>query len=166
MKEFDIYPLNTHEAAEVKRSRRDIHGNTPELSQALTNRSICRRCLRRFNPGEERLLYKYRPFHKESVFAEVGPIYIHHSDCEPAAEPLTHYPEEFRGLPLLLRAYRSDDSQVTAGLIKDGDAETIVGKFFEDSQVAYIHLRDGEYGCYVARIERRGARITGDEREP
>lgn len=87
MKEFDIYPLNTHEAAEVKRSRRDIHGNTPELSQPLTNRSICRRCLRRFNLAEERLLYKYRPLPKESVFAEVGPIYIHHSDCEPAAEP-------------------------------------------------------------------------------
>ena len=155
MKGFDIYPLKTHEAEEIKQSRRDIHGNKPELSQALTNRSICRRCLRRFNPGDERLLFKYRPFRKESVFAEAGPIYIHHSHCEPAAEPLTRYPEEFRSLPLLLRAYRSDDTQVIAQLITDGDAETIVTRFFEDSQVAYIHLRDAEYGCYVARIERR-----------
>lgn len=39
-------------------------------------------------------------------------------------------------------------------LIKNGDAEATINKFFADSDVAYIHLRDGESGCYYARIER------------
>ena len=154
MNEFTIHPLKPEDTAEVKRAMRDVHGNKPESSRAETNRSICRRCLRRFSPGDARILFKFCPFRTESVFAEVGPIYVHEGDCEPAQAPLTRYPEEFRGLPLLLRAYSSDDRQVVAELIKDGDAETIIDRFFADPQVAYIHLRDGEYGCYVARIER------------
>jgi hypothetical protein len=88
------------------------------------------------------------------VFAEAGPIYIHENDCKPDAEVLTGYPDDFRELPLLLRAYTQNDEQVDSKLIKDGDAETIIDKFFDDSSVAYIHLRDGESGCYYGRIER------------
>jgi hypothetical protein len=88
------------------------------------------------------------------VFAEAGPIYVHETNCEPITEILSSYPQEFRQLPLLLRAYTKDDEQVSSRVIKDGDAETLIGKFFGDPEVAYIHLRDGESGCYYARIER------------
>ena len=57
-------------------------------------------------------------------------------------------------LPLLLRAYTVEDGQVDSKLIKDGDAEVIINRFFAYPEVAYIHLRDGESGCYYARIER------------
>jgi hypothetical protein len=67
---------------------------------------------------------------------------------------LTAYPDEFRELPLLLRAYTREDGQVDSELIKDGDAEKTIDKFFGMREVAYIHLRDGESGCYYARIER------------
>jgi len=110
--------------------------------------------LHRFNPGEKRLLFKYRPFEKEGVFAEAGPIYIHENDCRPDAEILNAYPDEFRELPLLLRAYTREDAQVDSELIRDGDAEKTIEKFFGMLEVAYIHLRDGESGCYYARIER------------
>jgi hypothetical protein len=132
----------------------DQFGNEPKLEQAQSRRSICRRCLCRFNPGEKRLLFKYRPFERESVFAEAGPIYIHQKDCRPEAEILNAYPEEFRELPLLLRAYTREDGQVGSQLIVDGNAEAIISQFFGNPEVAYIHLRDGESGCYYARIER------------
>jgi len=151
---FLIYPLSSQVSDKLKDTLRDEFGNEPKLEQAQSRRSICRRCLRRFNPGERRLLFKYRPFQKEGVFAEAGPIYIHESDCRPETEILTGYPDEFRELPLLLRAYTRDDGQVDSKLIKDGDAETIIDTFFTDPEVAYIHLRDGESGCYYARIER------------
>jgi Protein of unknown function (DUF1203) len=154
MNEFCIYPLPNWVSAELKKTMRDQFGNEPKLEQAQSRRSICRRCLRRFNPGERRLLFKYRPFQKEGVFAEAGPIYIHETDCRPEAEILTGYPTEFRELPLLLRAYTRDDGQVDSKLIKDGDAETVIDTFFADREVAYLHLRDGESGCYYARIER------------
>jgi hypothetical protein len=154
MTAFKIYGLGTEEVSKVKEARHDAYGNVPEASQALSNASICRRCLRRFKPGDGRILFKYRPFKKESVFAEAGPIFVHEPDCRPTAEPLTDYPEEFRSMPLVLRAYDHDDRQVVAELIRNGEAETTIGKFFANPEVAYIHLRDGEYGCYVARIER------------
>jgi Protein of unknown function (DUF1203) len=151
---FLIYPLPREVSATLKKTMRDQFGNEPKVEQAQSRRSICRRCLRRFNPGERRLLFKYRPFQSEGVFAEAGPIYIHENDCQPEAEVLTEYPIEFRGLPLLLRAYTQDDEQVDSKLIKEGDAETIIDSFFANHEVAYIHLRDGESGCYYARIER------------
>lgn len=154
MSAFNIYPLGASEVSKVKETMRDAYGNTAEASKALSNASICRRCLRRFRPGDGRILFKYRPFRKESVFAEAGPVFVHEHDCRPAAEPLTDYPEEFRGMPLLLRAYDALDRQVMAELIKNGDAERIIGKFFANPEVSYIHLRDGEWGCYIARIER------------
>ena len=88
------------------------------------------------------------------MFAEAGPVYVHESDCQPEAEILPAYPDEFRELPLVLRAYAQDDGQVDSKLIKDGEAEKIIDTFFADPEVAYIHLRDGESGCYYARIER------------
>ena len=154
MNKILIYPLSRQVSAELKETMRDQFGNEPKLEQAQSRRSICRRCLRRFNPGERRLLFKYRPFQKEGVFAEAGPIYIHENECQPETEILTGYPDDFRELPLLLRAYTKGDGQVDSKLIKDGDAERIIGEFFADPEVAYIHLRDGESGCYYARIER------------
>jgi len=73
-------------------------------------------------------------------------------------EVLTAYPNDFRELPLLLRAYTQEDEQVDSDLIKNGDAETAIDKFFANPGVAYIHLRDGESGCYYARIERQQTR--------
>jgi len=151
---YRIYPLSKQVSDNLKDKMHDQFGNQPKIEQAQSRRSICRRCLRRFNPGERRLLFKYRPFEKEGVFAEAGPIYIHENNCQPDTEILSSYPNEFRELPLLLRAYTRDDGQVDSKLIKDGDAETIIDTFFADPEVAYIHLRDGESGCYYARIER------------
>jgi hypothetical protein len=154
MSAFIIYPLPSQVSDELKHAMCDQFGNQPKLEQAQSRRSICRRCLHRFNPGERRLLFKYRPFQKEGVFAEAGPIYIHENDCRPDEEILTSYPDDFRELPLLLRAYTQNDEQVDSKLIKDGDAETLINKFFDDAKVKYIHLRDGESGCYYGRIER------------
>jgi hypothetical protein len=154
MSSFVIHPLPSRVSDELKDTMRDQFGNQPKLEHAQSRRSICRRCLRRFNPVERRLLFKYQPFQREGVFAEAGPIYIHENDCRPDEEILTSYPDDFRELPLLLRAYTKGDEQVDSKLIKDGDAETVIDKFFHDSNVAYLHLRDGEFGCYYGRIER------------
>ena len=142
MSRFLMRPLSEQVSTDLKRTRRDQFGNEPQLEQAQSRRSICRRCLCRFNPGERRLLFKYRSFQKERVFAESGPIYIHENDCRPETEILTAYPDDFRELPLLLRAYTVEDGQVDSKLIEDGDADAVINRFFANPEVAYIHLRD------------------------
>src|SRR4029453_13557767 len=69
-----IYPLSSQVSDELKQTMRDQFGNRPKLELAQSRRSICRRCLHRFNPGERRLLFKYRPFQRGGVFAEAGPF--------------------------------------------------------------------------------------------
>lgn len=69
MNSFLIRPLSKQVSTKLKQTRRDGFGNEPQLETAQSRRSICRRCLRRFNPGDGRLLFKYRPFERESVFA-------------------------------------------------------------------------------------------------
>ena len=142
MRTFLIYPLAKQVAATLKETMHDQFGNEPKVEQAQSRRSICRCCLRRFNPGERRLLFKYRPFEKEGVFAEAGPIYIHETDCQPESEILTAYPDDFRELPLLLRAYTGEDNQLDSKLINDSNAETI-DIFFADPKVAYITYATG-----------------------
>ena len=151
---FQLVPLTEAVVTEVKKEMTDSFGNILQVTEAVSDRGVCRRCLHRFQPREKRILFKYRPFQKESVFAEAGPIYVHEHNCSPAAETLTGYPDEFRSLPLLLRAYDAKDRQGNAQLVLDGNAEKIIEELLQDPVVAYIHLRDGEYGCYIARIER------------
>ena len=91
---------------------------------------------------------------ERGVFDDAGPIYIHETHCQPESEILTAYPDDFRELPLLLRAYTAEDNQLDSKLINDSNAETIIDIFCADPKVAYIHLRDGESGCYYARILR------------
>ena len=151
---FQMIPLTEDLVTHVKQEMTDAHGNILQVTEAVSDRGVCRRCLHRFQPGEKRILFKHRPFQKESVFAEAGPIYVHQHNCKPSSQTLNEYPDEFRPLPLLLRAYDTEDRQKSAQLVLDGNAEKIIGEFLQDPAVAYIHLRDGEYGCYIARIER------------
>ena len=137
---FQMYPLSETVVHQVKMQMKDSFGNVLQVTKAVSDRGVCRRCLRRFQPEDKRILFKYRPFQNESVFAEAGPIYVHLFDCKPVVEILTGYPDEFRSLPLLLRGYDEQDLQQTAQLIPNGDAESIIAKFFEDPLVAYIHF--------------------------
>jgi hypothetical protein len=43
---------------------------------------------------------------------------------------------------------------VDGDLVDGGEAESLVGRFFADPSVAYIHAHYARRGCYAGRIER------------
>ena len=128
----------------------------PAHVEVATGYGPCRSCLATFAQGEEeRILFTYDPFHGIDPYPSPGPVFIHRDPCRPYDG--TAFPEGLRGLPLTLEGYGSDRWIVARERVADGDVDGAVDRLFAHSEVGYIHVRNTEAGCYVARIEREGA---------
>ncbi len=110
----------------------------------------CRQCLRRTRAGERRLLFTYNPFHGLAELPVAGPVYIHEGACEPFRGK--GFPEELRGLPLVAQAHRGGSLSLHA---LDGEhPEPVLEALLADPGVSFLTLRNGEAGCFIARVER------------
>ena len=65
-------------------------------------------------------------------------------------------PEAMRIRTLSLRAFDADDLIVDADLVDGHKVEELIGRFFDNSKVAYIQAHYAKYGCYAGRIDRVG----------
>lgn len=114
----------------------------------------CRLCLRTFAVGDEdRLLFTYQPFDDPGSLPAPGPVFIH-------AEPCDRYdgdelPPDFRTLPIVVEGYAPGGRLVAQVRVGDEDPESVLDRVFALDGVAYGHLRNGEAGCFMARVERR-----------
>lgn len=115
----------------------------------------CRLCLRTFAIGsEERLLFTYQPFQDPGSLPLPGPVFIH-------ADPCTRYdsfefPADFRDLPLVLEGYRSGGRLVAQERVGSEGLEQVLVRLFGTAEADYLHVRNGEAGCFMARVEPRG----------
>lgn len=140
-------------AAEIRRTRRDDYGNTLH-PQDGEGSAPCRSCLRLSDPGEDVLLFSYRPFAVAGLYQEIGPVFIHARECASYASD-AGFPAAFRMRPLILRPYDASDaicaSQVLAAA---GEAEEQAKRMLADPKVAFVHARSASRGCYLFRLER------------
>ena len=126
----------------------------PAHRELATGTGPCRLCLTTFRVGEEeRLLFTYDPFAELDRYPAPGPVFVHADGCA-RYEDAEGFPESLRRLPLTLEAYASGRWLVARERVADGDVEGAVGRLFEHPAVRYLHLRNTEAGCYIARIER------------
>ena len=117
----------------------------------------CRLCLNTFRVGEEeRLLFTYNPFAGIDPYPAPGPIFVHAAGCEPYAAP-QGFPDSLRTLRLVLEAYGAGRWLVTREHVTDGDVEGAAKRLFSHPAVSYVHVRNAEAGCYIARLERVAA---------
>jgi hypothetical protein len=106
--------------------------------------------------------------------ADIGdPLLLLNHVCQPADTPYraTHaifvregaeetydrideVPEAMRTRMLSLRAYDSSGMMLDADIIDGREIETMIGRFFANDQVAYIHAHNANRGCYSGRIDR------------
>jgi hypothetical protein len=81
-----------------------------------------------------------------------GPVFIHRDACEGwSGEGL---PPELRPLPLMLEGYGPGRWLVAREPVRDGRVEDAADRLFAHPAVNYVHVRNAEAGCYVARLER------------
>jgi hypothetical protein len=116
-------------------------------------------CLRRSEPGEHIALVSYAPLRRwaaetgadPGAYDEQGPVFIHAGDCPgPSGAGLP-----FTGAHRALRRY-SADGRILGGRLVERDFPSALAEAFADPEVALVHVRAVEYGCFLYEVRRRG----------
>ncbi|MFI0962159.1 DUF1203 domain-containing protein [Streptomyces sp. NPDC021080] len=121
--------------------------------------SPLRCCLRRSEPGERILLVSYAPLRRwaretgaePGPYEETGPVFIHADECAgPATDALP-----FTNAHRTVRRYSARGHILDGRLVETADAfgEAFTAAF-ADPEVALVHVRAVEYGCFLYEVRR------------
>ncbi|CAM5434100.1 hypothetical protein GCM10010329_52730 [Streptomyces spiroverticillatus] len=127
--------------------------------------SPLRCCLRDGVPGDRVALVSYAPLRRwaaatgadPGAYDETGPVFIHADACTEPAPP--GHPFARPGAQRLLRRYDAR-GQILGGtrleLPQDaaGALDTALDAAFADPEVALVHVRAVEYGCFQYEVRR------------
>jgi hypothetical protein len=158
MTQFKIVPLSAAYAAQIRATGKDQFGHTV-IEQLATGSGPCRVSLKSFTKGvDKRLLLSHSPFAIDNAFNQPGPIFIHQEEVEPYAD-VHRFPPEIKSnkksFPLTLIGYSEDQMMVFTRLVGDDDVDELIPQIFDaHPEVAYLHARNAEAGCYICTIER------------
>ncbi|MFF5531708.1 DUF1203 domain-containing protein [Streptomyces cinerochromogenes] len=116
-------------------------------------------CLRRSEPGERIALVSYAPLRRwaagtgadPGAYDEQGPVFIHAEDCPgPAGDTLP-----FTNAHRVLRRYSAAGRILGGRLVTDADTfRPALAEAFADPEVALVHVRAVEYGCFLYEVRR------------
>ncbi|HZF90039.1 DUF1203 domain-containing protein [Streptomyces sp.] len=116
-------------------------------------------CLRRSAPGESIALVSYAPLRRwaartgadPGAYDEQGPVFIHADDCPgPEGDELP-----FTGAHRLLRRYSAGGRILGGHLVTPEESfPSAFAQAFADPEVALVHVRAVEYGCFLYEVRR------------
>jgi Protein of unknown function (DUF1203) len=154
MQSYQVTPVNNEIAQEVRQTLKAPGYGHPAYVDVARGYGPCRVCLQTFTVDrDQRILFTHDPFAGHEPFPLPGPIYIHADACVPYAET-SRFPDGLRFIPLTFHGY-ADERRIRAQeRIDDGKVEEIVDRLFADPLIDYIHVRNTEAGCFIARIDR------------
>ncbi|MCJ0870831.1 DUF1203 domain-containing protein [Streptomyces sp. AP-93] len=123
-------------------------------------------CLRPSETGERIALVSYAPLRRWAAAAgadpgaydEQGPVFVHAEDCGGPSED-RGYPFARAGVRRTARRY-SARGQILGGRVldlgedPDGVVERALDEAFADPEVALVHVRAAEYGCFQYEVRR------------
>ncbi|MGW3203405.1 DUF1203 domain-containing protein [Streptomyces sp. NPDC001135] len=121
-------------------------------------------CLRRSTPGEPIALVSYAPLRRwaaetgaaPGAYDEQGPVFIHAEDC---AGPSGTAALPFPGAHRVLRRYAADGRILGGRLVAPSESfEEAFADAFADPEVAVVHVRAVEYGCFLYEVRREAGR--------
>ena len=124
----------------------------PAHVEIATGYGPCRQCLKTFNQGqEERILFTYQPFVSPGALPAPGPVFIHREACRQYDE--LRFPEELRAVPLVLESYAERGMLLSQQRVGERTVEDVIEEQLAEPRVEYLHLRNAEAGCFVARVQ-------------
>jgi hypothetical protein len=110
-------------------------------------------CLTVAGTGEQIALVAHRPMTVGGPYAEVGPVFVHVTDC---SRPAEGFPIDYRDRQAVLRPY-DGAGQMLDGLVADpGTSETELKRLFEDRAVDSVQVRNVVAGCWNFTVRRQG----------
>jgi hypothetical protein len=153
MPTFRVVPIPADVAAEVRGTLLAPGYGHPAHVEVAAGYGPCRSCLRTFREGaEERVLFTWDAFAGVDAYPSPGPVFIHRDACDSWSGD--GVPPELRPLPLMLEGYGAGRWLVAREPVRDGRVEEAAERLFANAAVTYVHVRNAEAGCYVARVER------------
>ena len=151
---FKVLPISRETVDRLKRTMNDGHGHTLTYTSPGRRMNPCRFCLADTDPGQRHLLAAYSPFPaNRNPYAEVGPIYVH-EHCEAYSDLHVFPPDIKKRKYLQVRGYNDQDELIAADITEGAVVEDLIETIFGNSEVAYVHVRQGQTGCYLLRVER------------
>ena len=142
-------------ATEVRQTLRAPEYGHPAHRELARSYGPCRLCLRTFAIAkEERILFTYQPFHEPGSLPAPGPVFIHADEC--ARYDAAELPLDFRSLPLVFEAYRNGSTLLAQERVGSRDPDALLAALLARGDVDYVHVRNGEAGCFMAAIRRTG----------
>ncbi|MFF3447387.1 DUF1203 domain-containing protein [Streptomyces sp. NPDC002667] len=122
--------------------------------------SPLRCCLRRAEPGERVALVSYAPLRRwaretgadPGPYDETGPVFVHGDDCAGPAAPDAL---PFTNARRVVRRY-SAAGHILGGRLAEAPAALgeALTEAFADPEVALVHVRAVEYGCFLYEVRR------------
>ena len=139
-------------AAAARRTLRSPQYSHPAHKEVATGTGPCRVCLRTFCVGsDERLLFTYQPFTDPRALPSPGPVFIHTEAC--VRYDACAFPDTLRELPLAFDAYGAEGQVQGQIRVTDGCVEDALNELLAGPRVEYVHIRHGEAGCFIARVD-------------
>jgi hypothetical protein len=138
---------------QTRKSLKSPQYGHPAYVKIATGYGPCRSCLQVFNEGkEERIMFTFDPFADKHTLPSPGPVFIHREPCIRYDEE--SFPESLRSLPLTLEGLRTDGLPVARQPVSSAELDETIDRIFAEPGVEYIHVRNSEAGCFIARLER------------
>jgi len=154
MTRFRTIPIPATIADTARTTGRSPQYGHPVHTELAAGTGPCRLCLNTFQIGaEQRSLFTYNPFAGLDDYPSPGPIFVHAAGCT-AFDQASGFPESLRALPLTLEGYADGRWLVAREVVDLGDVEGAATRLFAHPSVHYVHVRNSEAGCYIARLER------------
>jgi len=158
MQSYRVVAVGDRIANAVRKTLRSPGYGHPAHAEVATGYGPCRQCLKTFIVGSERrILFTYDSFYGKEKLPLPGPVFIHEHDCERYPED-GGFPVDMLSRRLTLNAYARGRRLLAQRYVSNGVVEPELARLLEDGEVAYIHVRDTDAGCYDFCIER-----TSDE---
>lgn len=153
MAAFQFFGIPEEVASEVRQTMSAPGYGHPAHREIARGYGPCRLCLRTFTVGqEERILFTYQPFAEAGSLPAPGPVFIHADAC--SRYDGHELPPDFRALPLVIEGYRAGGWLVSQERVNGDVPEKVIARVFEGTGADYVHIRNGEAGCFMARVER------------
>jgi uncharacterized protein DUF1203 len=98
-------------------------------------------------------LFTYNPFADLDSYPCPGPIFVHEPPCF-TFQGDGVFPEELSELPLTFEGYGQARWLVARERPTAGNLDEAIERLFANPGIEYIHIRNTEAGCFIARIEK------------
>jgi hypothetical protein len=149
---YKVVPISKVVADRVRESMVSPHGGLPAFSSLATGYGPCRSCLRTFSQGEdERIYISYDPFMGMSDLPLPGPVFIHTEACEEYFED--GFPKRLLEIPMIFEGFGENSRLFRSECVEADRLDEQIDAILRVEGVKFIHIRNGEAGCFIARIE-------------